>query len=98
LAGLLLRQFPSGVVNLELLAGAAAGAGVSVAGARVSVAGEDRSAESSPCSRTAGAEQRGGASVLGSAQLELDLYLRAWQARHPGAVAERISDVRRAGG
>jgi len=91
LAGLLIAPVPVGVVDLELLAGAAAGAGVSVAG-------EDRSAESSLCSRAAGAEQRGRASVLGSAQLELDLYLRAWQTRHPGAVAERMSDVSRAGG
>ena len=43
-----------------------------------------------------GAEQRGAVNVLGSAELELDLYLRAWQARHPAAVAERISGANRA--
>jgi len=45
-----------------------------------------------------GAEQRGAVTVLGSAELELDLYLRAWQARHPNALAERIADTSRAAG
>jgi hypothetical protein len=37
-----------------------------------------------------GAVQRGAVAVLGSAELELDLYLRAWQARHPDSEARRI--------
>ena len=42
-----------------------------------------------------GAEQRGAATVLGSVELELDLYVRAWEARHPGSLAERMSDASR---
>jgi len=42
-----------------------------------------------------GAEQRGAAIVLGSAELELDLHLRTWQVRHPNALAERMGDTSR---
>jgi len=44
-----------------------------------------------------GAEQRGAAALLGSAELELDLHLVAWQAGHPDAVAERIDGASRGG-
>jgi hypothetical protein len=38
-----------------------------------------------------GASQRGAVQVLGSAELELALYLRAWEARHPGVQAARVN-------
>jgi hypothetical protein len=45
-----------------------------------------------------GAEQRGAVKALGSAELELDLYLRAWQARYPGVGATRVATSSRAMG
>jgi hypothetical protein len=45
-----------------------------------------------------GAEQRGAVKVLGSAELELDLYLRAWQARHPEVHVVRLDGPSRAVG
>lgn len=36
------------------------------------------------------AGQRGATRILGTAELELDLYLRAWEARHPGLRARRV--------
>jgi hypothetical protein len=36
------------------------------------------------------ASRRGAVKVLGSAELELDLYLRAWEARRPGVLVTRL--------
>jgi hypothetical protein len=38
-----------------------------------------------------GASRRGAVSVLGSAELELDLYLRAWEATHSGVRVTRLT-------
>jgi hypothetical protein len=41
-----------------------------------------------------GPAQHGAAEIEGAAELELDLYLKVWEARHPGARATRTANAR----
>jgi hypothetical protein len=39
---------------------------------------------------SAGESQHGVNEIEGAAELELDLYLKVWEAKHPGAQANRV--------
>jgi hypothetical protein len=40
---------------------------------------------------SAGPSQQGVDAIEGAAELELDLYLKVWEAKHPGTRATRVS-------
>jgi hypothetical protein len=41
-----------------------------------------------------GPAPHGGAEIEGAAELELDLFLRVWEAKHPGSHARRMTKTR----